>query len=263
MSQSKTKEKRKVRFLRDHPVCCFCGGSKITETWDHVPPKACFPEGHWPETFEFPACFDCNSSTKDADQIFAYHSMLMDYDPRNLSVKDARKLHSGINNNYREALPKLNLSANEARSALRHAGISKPPGMPLKDVPVVLITTAARDSIVTTGRKLGCALYYRETGKIAPGCYGLLISWHQTQNPHMADVTQYLEQALPSFTRATRRTIKEYGNRFCYWSGETEGLFVFATRFGRGLMIWGIVAPKDRLQDYEGWGDVWPIFGSA
>lgn len=256
-------ETRKQRFLRNHPICCFCGGNTSTQTWDHVPPKACFPKGYWPETFEFPACDSCNSATREHDAVFAYHSMLMDYISGNLSINDAQRIHQGITNNYPDSLPKMKLSANEVRRALKHAKISRPEGVPLKEIPVVLITTEAKDSIITAGRKLACALHYRETGVIIPRDYDLWISWHQTQNPHLSDVTHYLEQALPSFTRATRRTIKEYGNRFCYWSGETEGLFVFATRFGRGLMIWGIVAPKDRLEDYEGWGDVWPIFGST
>jgi hypothetical protein len=75
---------KKKRFFAKHPFCCFCSsGTKAATTVDHVPPKSSFPDGHWPEEFEFPACGICNEETKKNDQIFGYYALALDFNREN------------------------------------------------------------------------------------------------------------------------------------------------------------------------------------
>jgi hypothetical protein len=69
------KSSKKTRFLREHPYCCFCGGTRAATTLDHALPKACFPRDIWPEEFEFPSCNLRNNGTSKHDTIFGYYSM--------------------------------------------------------------------------------------------------------------------------------------------------------------------------------------------
>lgn len=78
------KPSRKARFLLDYPSCYLCGGASAAVEIDHVPPKACFPDGHYPEGFEFPACHPCNQFSKKHDQVCGLYLPLMDYDERKL-----------------------------------------------------------------------------------------------------------------------------------------------------------------------------------
>lgn len=106
MATRTPKISKKRRFLMEHPYCRFCGGSTPAIPSDHVPPKACFPDGFCPEDFEFPACANCNRGTKRDDQVFVFYAMLLDFNEATLDRTYARKLkklRDGIANNY----PKL------------------------------------------------------------------------------------------------------------------------------------------------------------
>jgi hypothetical protein len=99
---------RKARFLKEHPLCCFCGGTRTATTLDHVPPKACFPLGFWPEEFEFPSCNLCNNGTSKRDTIFGFYSMLLDFNEDNRTHADRErleKLRDEIARRYPDALP--------------------------------------------------------------------------------------------------------------------------------------------------------------
>ena len=220
---------RKQRFLAGHPYCCFCGGVARSTTVDHVPPKACFPVGHWPETFEFPACDRCNHGTTMHDQIFGFYSMLLDFDGTNISKADIAKLKSGIENNYPGALPNIGVP-------LFHQigfAVSKP--------------RALGEAATVVGRKLACALYYREGKKALTTGHSIMTGWHQIQNLNTAALTEYFARLLPDRTISSRSNIKRYGQRFAYLSGikVKEEFFVYAAQFGMGLMVWGIATGPD------------------
>ena len=106
--QGKKKLGKKKRFLIGHPYCCFCGATEASTTIDHVPPKACFPDGYWPEEFEFPACEACNQGSKREDQLFGFYSQLLDFNESNRTPEDnakMTKLRDAIARNYPDALP--------------------------------------------------------------------------------------------------------------------------------------------------------------
>src|SRR5215213_5524056 len=67
---------RLLKFLQQHPFCCFCGGSTFATTRDHVPSRGMFAGRIWPEGYEFPACYDCNHGTQRDDAIVAVCSRI-------------------------------------------------------------------------------------------------------------------------------------------------------------------------------------------
>lgn len=109
MSEGNLRKTRQQKFLDQNPDCYFCGGVNCATTIDHVPPKACFPDGYAPEGFESPACKACNEGTVKQDQIFGLYSMLLDFDVSKSMREEYRKkimkLRRAITNNYPEALP--------------------------------------------------------------------------------------------------------------------------------------------------------------
>lgn len=265
MGEAKQKKSRKQRFLQKNPICCFCGGAVQATTWDHVPPRACFPEGHSPEGFEFPACENCNQGTRENDQIFGFYAQLTDFDSANYDHASVDKLKRGIANNRSDALPMIGLSANQKRAALRHMNIQRVQGETLNDVPLIGVPPVFDDAAATTGRKLACALNYRERDKIIPYDYKITVGWNQLQNKSFEQILQYFARLLPDHTFGNRPNLKNYGQRFGYKSGvnESEDLFVYAAQFGAGLIVWGIVTPPGTQVDEPLASMTHTIFGPA
>jgi hypothetical protein len=229
---SKTK-----RFLLDHPYCCFCGGAEPSTTIDHVPPKACFPEGYYPEEFEFPACDKCNDGSRRDDQLFGFYSQLLDFNESNRTPADLAKiakLQDSIAHNFPDALP----DASTARPIYNVGSVITPSPLAI----VVRTPDLFREPIETLERKLTHALYYRETGRALGKSHSFLSEFYQPQGS--SDVlTKYLVGLLPDQTIGGRSNVKNYGERFGYKSGwkEIDDFFMYIAQFGRGLIVWGIV----------------------
>lgn len=229
---------KRQRLLTEHPFCCFCGGNVAATTLDHVPPKACFPDGFWPEGFEFPACENCNRGTKRDDQIFGFYAMLLDFNEANRSkacTARLNKLREGIANNYPEALP----NTWNARPSYTVGSLVTP-----SPIAVATSTPAAfRDAAASIGRKLTHALFYRERRKTLSVQHQFTTGCYQIQNSATKTLTEFLAKLLPDPTTGSRSNIKRYGELFAYKSGvkEAEDFFVYAAQFGKGLIIWGIV----------------------
>jgi hypothetical protein len=238
MRKKRHKMSKKRRFLKEHPYCCFCGGSAPASTSDHVPPKACFPDGFWPEEFEFPACEICNHGTAKNDQIFGFYAMLLDSNDAtrsNAYTAKLNKLRDGIANNYPEALP----NALDALPVYKVGSLVTPS-------PVAIATSTPagfRDAAISIGQKLTHALYYRERGKALSIQHRFTTACYQIQNSATTTLTEYFAKLLPDATTGSRSNIKSYGERFAYKSGvkEKEDFFVYVAQFGKGLIIWGIV----------------------
>jgi hypothetical protein len=148
---------RKARFLREHPLCCFCGGTGPATTLDHVPPKTCFPLGFWPEEFEFPSCNLCNNGTSKHDTIFGFYSMLLDFNENNRTPADCerlKKLGDEIAKRYPNAMP--DPTTREPLYRVSHIVTPSPVAISVSTKPAV------QEAMKTIGEKLAHALYYRE-----------------------------------------------------------------------------------------------------
>jgi hypothetical protein len=228
---------KKKRFFAKHPFCCFCSsGTKAATTVDHVPPKSSFPDGHWPEEFEFPACGICNEETKKNDQIFGYYALALDFNRENHTLAHFAKidkLRAGINNNYPDALPNL-----VGSRAIFSAGPVITPLLAFE----ITTSPAVRTAITSTARKLTYALYYREHGKVITSNNWVYSASYQPQRPGMKTFTEFFAELLPDQTTGIRSNLKHYTTRFAYKSGvKDDDLFIHAAQFGLGLITWGIV----------------------
>ncbi len=244
MSEAKRRMTRQQRFLEEHArvhggVCYFCGRPNSANSIDHVPPKACFPDGYAPESFESPACKACNGANdiKKHDQIFGFYSQLLDFDVtkvlREENVIKIRKLKQGIANNYPEALP----DSSGIFAVNRVGSIFTP-----QPVALSMRTPAAfEDATGLMGKKLIHALYFREVGKILTREHQFWTSLYQPQRGGTEKLHNFLTSTLPDLTLGQRLNIKDYGDRFRYISGyKQEDFFVFAAQFGQGIILWGM-----------------------
>ena len=233
----KKKLGKKKRFLLDHPHCCFCGGTEPSTTIDHIPPKACFPDGYWPDDFEFPACEACNQGSKKDDQLTGFYTQLLDFNESNRTPQDAAKmtkLRDAILRNYPDALPDTSTSI-----PIHQVGSIITPN----PIAVSVQRPAAfAQTMETLQRKLTHALYYREAGKPLTKSHAYLSEHYQIQGSDHT-LTTFLGALLPQETIGTRTNIKSYGERFGYKSGykNKEDFFMYGAQFGKGLIVWGIV----------------------
>lgn len=70
-AENMARKQRKRTLLQECPHCIYCGGTKRSTTWDHMPNKGMFPKDR-PPGLEFPACEDCNQGSKWFEDIAAF-----------------------------------------------------------------------------------------------------------------------------------------------------------------------------------------------
>jgi hypothetical protein len=235
---SRATNARKKRLIRDNPFCYLCGGGVPSETVDHVPPRACFPDGYEPEGLEFAACKECNNATSRSDQIFGLLTMLVDFDEGNRTSEHLEKfqrIFKQVAVRYPEALP----SMPNARPVMKADSLFTPSPVAYE----VGTTPHFDEALRVMGVKLTHALYYRHSSRALTSDRYFLSGCYQLQNPSMKDLTELLARMLPEQEIGGRVNRKNYGNRFGYkWlPPKVEGFFLYAAQFGRGLVIWGVV----------------------
>lgn len=260
MAQAKQKRSRYQQLLEDHPLCCLCGGVTKSSTVDHIPPQACFPRGFFPEGFEFPACEACNGSTKKEDQIFGYYMQMGNPDLFTKDLWSMWKLQDGIKNNYASGLLNAKLSNQAKAKALTEMGVQVPADADLTNMPLAGMSDEFFKAATTIGRKMACAIYYKETGgKFLTKEHYIWTGTVHSRHPRSVLLTDYLNKMLPDKEVGGRGNIKDYGRRFGYRFGykEKEDFMVSASQFGVGFVtvcISGLMAkgreriPADEIQ---------------
>jgi hypothetical protein len=165
--------------------------------------------------------------------------MLLDFDEQKMMNEDdrrkLRKLRDGVRNNYPEALP----DEGRAQPIYRYGQVyaSRPLAIEVEATP------AAKEAFLFMAEKLTHALYLKETGRIMTPEHMLSAAIYQSQRVGMETFTSYFTNLLPDWTVGLRPNIEEYGDRFKYLSGykPNEDFFVYASQFGRGLILSGVV----------------------
>jgi hypothetical protein len=222
------KARRKRLFLAKNPFCCFCGGSNPATTEDHVPHRALFTGRRWPEGYVFPACENCNSATRLAEQVFSFLSRLYQ-DP--LGQQEETEL-------------------NQALDALgnNHPGI-------IRDIlPIRSPTYRGRPAIQVNGpqvkgaledysRKLFSALHYREVGRILPQSGG--IAWRWWSNAQLMDgelpahfVARF--RGEPTLMRQKEILKDQFNYRYTVTENGENGIYI--AEFRQAFVIAGVVA---------------------
>lgn len=206
----------------------------------------------WPEGYQFPACIECNQSSRLIDQALGLICRM--------SVADAHTKEEnllphvrGVANNRPDLLPTFARSSIEAKKLLRELGIKKPDGMFAQDVPIVLIPAETLNALDLFFGKLFCALYYKHVGKIVPNRSGLIIA--KTTNQILADENPFSWQVIPAATQRpeVKRSGKSLHQQFDYnWIyNPEEDLFGFnfQIRFSLFGLVFGPVSDS-LLQDF-------------
>jgi hypothetical protein len=237
MSESRIRKKKQQKLLDENQDCYFCAGVNPATEIDHVPPKACFPNGYVPEGFEFAACKPCNAGARKQDEVFGLYSMLLDFDQSKMQREEDRrkiaKLREGLINNYPEALP----DETKARRISRVGSIITPTPVAV----AVPTPQSLKEAAHMMTAKLTHALYFREIGKILTRQHQFYSAVYQPQQGGTEKLTSFFKSLLPNLTVGTRSNVREYGDRFRYISGCKDDLFVYAAQFGHGLILWGVV----------------------
>ena len=174
-------KQRRLKFLADNPLCCFCGGRNVATEEDHFPSRALFRERIWPEGFVFPACAKCNDATSRDELLVAWLARLRVHNDT-LSELDRREfteLRKGIERGFPGLLDAMHSPSHRerrrARETYRH---ELPDEISLLEVPVLSgHDPRIHDAMNNVGRKLALAVYYRHFGDPLPDRGRVGIRW--------------------------------------------------------------------------------------
>jgi len=97
----------------------YCGAPATTT--DHCPPRCFFVGRQWPETYEFPACSDCNSEARLDEQALAVLVRLdLNLTPKEPDQSELHALMEGVRNNQPALIEEwLSSSENERKRSFR------------------------------------------------------------------------------------------------------------------------------------------------
>lgn len=225
----------------EQPYCCFCGGHARSAEEDHVPSRSCFVGRQWPEGYSFGACKRCNEDTRQSELIAAFYVRWMDHEEKNLVDADLQRLLQGMKNNHPALLPRTDLSQDEITSALSRVSPAFT-HLSMEPLPVVAMPKAVEAHLDRFARKLSCAIFFKETGEIAPLEARILTKWTQYHDKALPEVFEALESSLPAL-RVGMRSNRFLTDQFKYicGRGEDNRLFAFIAQFGMSIVVIGAV----------------------
>lgn len=155
------KKKRLQTFKDQHPVCCFCNGSAVTETIEHAPPRIFMVGSQRPKGLEFPACRRCNGGTSHLDQAVSFiaYSGGLENLIKNNSDAHWDKVFKGVANNYPEVIGYLTGPSSPKKVNLKGS---------MREVVEVSFDPRLRTEWVFPWiAKMGFALWYEHSGCVA------------------------------------------------------------------------------------------------
>lgn len=232
----------KNQFLRDHPTCCFCGGSTPTEELDHIPSRVLFNDRQWPEGYIFPACIKCNRVSRHDEQVVAMLSRFYP-DPntqnsKSVFVERVRAVH----HNYPEIIEELNsTSIRQKRNASKKYGIEPLYGSTLGDFPMLNVSgPLVNKAVINFGQKLFLALYYKHSGIILGNEGGIAIRWYTNLQIEGEEIPRELAPLVANFP-VLERSRKELSDQFFYRYGHSDNnaIWVFLAFFRRTFAVLG------------------------
>src|SRR5262249_30260431 len=177
-------------FLRQHPLCCFCGGQTAASTIDHQPARIVFPDKRRPKGLEFPACTVCNRQTSAAETLLAFVCRFAG-SHRTSAAGDFHRLKD-IVGSVNRAFPGLRQKMRRQRLWAKERGVWVRVGaidVGHPEVDLALCRIAA---------KLALAIYYETTSRPAsPECV-INTQWTHCQNANTFQQVQNIIGSIPS-----------------------------------------------------------------
>ena len=227
---SNKKEQRK-KFLKEHPICCFCGGQTIAEEPDHIPSRALFDDRQWPEGYIFPACINCNRITRNDEQVVAMISRMFPNPKTTDERKQLEKTIISLKNYSLETFKELGeVSVRDKRNAVKKYNLQVPDSMAKGELPLLRVDgPLVNRSITNFGRKLFLALYYRHAEKILSDKAGIGLKWYsnlQIENDILPKELAYLTNKIPNIIRCKQDLKDQFFYRYDLTECKNEGMFL-------------------------------------
>lgn len=239
------RRRKRDRFFADNPFCCFCGGDESATTVDHVPNRASFRGKVGPEGFEFPACDQCQQSTRLDEIAFAFMVHFLAEEGDEPEEKAAAKLKSGLKNNLPHLWSFAEPTAREKRRAAKELELRLPPGA-ISEAPLVKIGTEWGDHLERYLAKLVRALYYKHVGAAAPIEW---VAWSMWTYARVGVAQPALDQwiEMTPFVTVGQRINADLGHRFAYrWNYTAPvGAFACIGQFGDGFRFYATLMRPD------------------
>jgi len=173
MGEANIKQRRRRAFLKQHPYCCFCGGTAVASTIDHVPSRQMFMLRKRPKGLEVPACEHCNRATRQHEQVAAMLGRIFPNGRIPAEQDELVAIIKAVDNNnlglLREMMPSREQTMRGAAAVSQLPGAA---GVLNCSGPLV------NNCIQKFGAKLGFALHYATTTRIVPKTGGVAIRWY-------------------------------------------------------------------------------------
>src|SRR5262245_2468298 len=212
------KSRRKQKFLVQHPICCFCGGTTPSAEPDHVPSRVFFDSRQWPEGFEFPACVASNRATRHDEQVVAMLSRIYPDATTPEGIAEVQERFRAVSRNYPGVLEEMRPTLQDLRTAETKYGIRTAPGQSNSELPVLSVKGPLVSAAVENfARKLFCALYYRHTLTVLPTAGGIAVKWWTNLQIEAEAIPRQLASSLPgmpSLERARTNLDEQFFYRF-------------------------------------------------
>ncbi|MCK9201573.1 MAG: hypothetical protein M0P59_08710 [Gallionella sp.] len=229
----KTKRLDKQNFLKKHPFCCFCGGTKPAEEIDHVPGRVFFRDRQWPDGYIFPACIECNRATRYEEKVIALLCRFNNSNETEIDHAEFEKMAREVARHDPEFISDIRpLSANETRRFLRDHNIEKPTTITTAEIPIVKIGDIVNKSVRKFGRKLFLALWFKHTGMALPKSGAMRIVWMTNASPAIDDTALIAMfntlNGIPPIIKNSRHLHDQFTYRYV----------VTATGDGAGFFVW-------------------------
>jgi hypothetical protein len=163
------------------------------------------------------------------------------------------KLARGVANNNRDLLPRMGLTAREARNHYRDSGLRIPTGFTYAEASIAALPEGSQLAFEAFTRRLTCALFYKEVGHAIPLDYYILSNWNQIVDPRSRQF-ELLARELFSEIRLTTRTNTNIGNQFGYmWGYRYREVFAYAAQFANSFYFLGCAIAPSLYRGDPGW----------
>ena len=204
-------------FLKQHPMCCFCGGQTPASEIDHQPARIIFPDKHRPKGLEFPACADCNRQTSADEALLAFVCRFAGSHRTN-AARDFNRLKD-IVGSVNQSFPGLRQKMHGQRLWAMERGVWVRVGAIDVNQPEVNL------GICRIAVKLALAIYYESRSSPASKDCRINTQWTHCQNAGAFKHVQNIIQAIPS------RAILQMGK----WN--TQDSFFLKYHYEDGLLF--------------------------
>lgn len=255
MGEAKRKQSATQRLIAEFPNCCFCGGLRLTNTREHMPPTSLFDRSHRPDGLIMPACDECNKGTSTADLAVALLSR-WDYDSSGQQQLDHAKLVKRARIQAPELIAEwLAIDAGEKQKARQHLlnhGVQVP-----DDAGIATLGPLSVGQLNLFAHKVVLALYFTHFGRALSNIGRMCAFWRTKEDFARSGIPKIFFDLLPGYGTIAQGQWNE-SKTFEYRHAENigEGLFGCLARFRQGFFACGFTVddagrlPETQLREW-------------